>query len=86
MKFTYLLPRIGFIDIPSGKLCELKPNNPRAIKEGHKQIQSYNDVRNRNPHKLLKVKIEMKHFFRLGSKLLSSTFQAGPIGLKEDKR
>jgi hypothetical protein len=29
--------------------------------------------------------MEMKRFFRLGSKLLSSTFQAGPVNLKEDE-
>lgn len=29
--------------------------------------------------------MEMKRFFWLGSKLLSSTFQAAPVGLKEDE-
>lgn len=33
--------RIDFIDIVNGKVYELKPNNPRAIREGQKQLQIY---------------------------------------------
>ena len=40
----YVLPskrRIDFIDFVNGKVYELKPNNPRAIREGKKQLQIY---------------------------------------------
>jgi hypothetical protein len=40
----YVLPskkRIDFLDIVNGKVYELKPNNPRAIREGQKQLQRY---------------------------------------------
>lgn len=40
----YILPskkRIDFLDIVNGKVYELKPNNPRAIREGQKQLQRY---------------------------------------------
>ena len=40
----YVLPsgrRIDFLDRINGKVYELKPNNPRAIREGQKQLQRY---------------------------------------------
>ncbi len=40
----YILPskkRIDFLDMVNGKVYELKPNNPRAIREGQKQLQTY---------------------------------------------
>lgn len=40
----YYLPskkRIDFLDIENGKVYELKPNNPRAIREGQKQLKMY---------------------------------------------
>lgn len=33
--------RIDFLDIEEGIIYELKPNNPRAILQGHKQLQMY---------------------------------------------
>ena len=33
--------RIDFLDIDNGIIYELKPNNPRAIKQGEKQLQMY---------------------------------------------
>jgi RHS repeat-associated protein len=40
----YVLPsrkRIDFLDRVNGKVYELKPNNPRAIREGRKQLEMY---------------------------------------------
>ena len=40
----FLLPsrrRIDFLDIKNGIIYELKPNNPRAIKQGEKQLRMY---------------------------------------------
>lgn len=40
----YRLPsgrRIDFLDIPNATIYELKPNNPRAIKMGMKQLERY---------------------------------------------
>jgi hypothetical protein len=40
----YRLPsgrRIDFLDRQNGKVYELKPNNPRAIKDGKKQLEKY---------------------------------------------
>ena len=40
----YLLPsrrRIDFIDFENHIIYELKPNNPRAIKQGYKQLDMY---------------------------------------------
>jgi hypothetical protein len=40
----FVLPsgrRIDFLDRVNGKVYELKPNNPRAIREGQKQLQRY---------------------------------------------
>ena len=40
----YRLPsgrRIDFLDIPNATIYELKPNNPRAIKVGMKQLERY---------------------------------------------
>ncbi len=40
----YILPskrRIDFIDIKNGKIYQLKPNNPRSIKQGQKQLDLY---------------------------------------------
>ncbi len=40
----YKLPsgrRIDFLDIPNATIYELKPNNPRAIKMGQKQLERY---------------------------------------------
>ena len=40
----FILPsrrRIDFLDIENGKVYELKPNNPRAILEGKKQLARY---------------------------------------------
>ncbi len=40
----FILPsrrRIDFLDRVNGKVYELKPNNPRAIREGQKQLQKY---------------------------------------------
>ncbi len=40
----FVLPsksRIDFLDIENGIIYELKPNNPRAIKEGIKQLERY---------------------------------------------
>jgi hypothetical protein len=42
----YVLPskkRIDFLDEINGIVYELKPNNPRAIREGNKQLQRYID-------------------------------------------
>jgi len=33
--------RVDFIDIPNGKVYELKPNNPRATRDGMKQLERY---------------------------------------------
>ncbi len=33
--------RIDFLDIKNGKVYELKPNNPRAIRAGMKQLEQY---------------------------------------------
>lgn len=33
--------RIDFLDVENGLIHELKPNNPRAIMEGQKQLQMY---------------------------------------------
>lgn len=33
--------RIDFLDIDNGIIYELKPNNPRAILQGQKQLQMY---------------------------------------------
>ena len=40
----FVLPsgrKIDFLDRVNGKVYELKPNNPRAIREGQKQLQRY---------------------------------------------
>ncbi|MBK7707000.1 MAG: hypothetical protein IPJ30_14875 [Acidobacteria bacterium] len=33
--------RIDFLDVENGAIRELKPNNPRAIKQGWKQLETY---------------------------------------------
>lgn len=33
--------RADFIDFENGIIYELKPNNPRAIREGYRQLQKY---------------------------------------------
>lgn len=33
--------RIDFLDIKNGKVYELKPNNPRSIRAGMKQLDDY---------------------------------------------
>ena len=35
--------RIDFLDVEKGIIYELKPNNPRAIREGLKQIEVYRE-------------------------------------------
>jgi RHS repeat-associated protein len=35
--------KIDFLDIPNRKIYELKPNNPRSIKLGQKQLQAYKE-------------------------------------------
>jgi hypothetical protein len=40
----FVLPsgkRIDFLDVKNGIIYELKPNNPRAILQGQKQLQMY---------------------------------------------
>lgn len=44
MRKEYKLPsgrRIDFIDRANGKVYELKQNNPRAIRDGMKQLEMY---------------------------------------------
>ena len=36
--------RPDFVDTASNIIFELKPNNPRAIKAGIKQLKKYNEV------------------------------------------
>ncbi len=56
LRKEFVLPsgrRIDFIDITNGKVYELKPNNPRAIREGMKQLEQY--------VKELKEHLRLKH-------------------------